>query len=77
MLRSLDRDALPLPDGPATDPPQCVPERYQGPDLVDAYGRTTPPRSRGRSGTTRLCPTGSTTTGSTLPPDAEAVLALG
>lgn len=37
LLQELDRDALPLPEDPATEPPQCMPERYRGPDLVDAY----------------------------------------
>jgi hypothetical protein len=39
MLQGLDSAALPLPEGPATEPPQCMPEEYQGSDLVDAYRR--------------------------------------
>ena len=37
MLRRIDRDALALPDADPTEPPQCMPEEYRRPDLVNAY----------------------------------------
>lgn len=38
MLTEIDLDALPIPDEPATEPPQCMPEEYQQPgDTITAY----------------------------------------
>ncbi len=39
MIGALGHMPLRIPQGPFSDPPQCMPDEYKGPDAVQAYHR--------------------------------------